>query len=129
MSRIPNDLLYTPSHEWLRMEGETAVAGITHFAQEQLGDLTFVELPAPGDLLTAGKEMGSVESVKAASEIYAPISGTVVAVNTDLENQPGLVNEDPYGRGWMVRIDPAGIPAGLLTAGAYKALVEAGGDS
>ena len=125
---IPRDLFYTKSHEWARVEEEEAVIGITQFAQEQLGDLTFVELPAPGDVLEAGQEMGTVESVKAASELYAPASGTVSEVNDRLDSEPGLVNEDPYGDGWMLRLTLDGEPEGLLTPAEYKDLVEAGGD-
>ncbi len=121
---IPDTLLYTSSHEWLRLEGDSAVVGITHFAQEQLGDLTFVELPAVGTALRQGQEMGTVESVKAASEIYAPASGTVSAVNSALEDNPGLVNQDPYGEGWLVKLDLDGAPDNLLSAAQYQELVE-----
>lgn len=123
---IPKDLLYTKSHEWVRVEGGEAVVGITHFAQEQLGDLTFVELPAPGDTVEAGKEMGSVESVKAASELYAPVSGEVATVNEDLSSAPELVNQDPYGKGWMIRVKLAGEPEGLLSADEYAQVATAG---
>jgi len=123
---IPKDLLYSKSHEWTRLEGDEVVIGITHFAQEQLGDLTFVELPAVGDQLEAGKEMGSVESVKAASELYAPVSGQVVAVNEELDSAPELVNEDAYGKGWMIRLKISGEPQGLMDADAYAKVVEAG---
>jgi len=123
---IPKDLLYSKSHEWTRLEGDEIVIGITHFAQEQLGDLTFVELPAVGDQLEAGKEMGSVESVKAASELYAPVSGQVVAVNEELDSAPELVNEDAYGKGWMIRLKISGEPQGLMDADAYAKVVEAG---
>ncbi|MDD4952075.1 MAG: glycine cleavage system protein GcvH [Desulfovibrionaceae bacterium] len=118
----PNDLLYTKTHEWARVEGETATMGVTWFAQEQLGDLTFVELPEIGRSVTPGEEIGSVESVKAASEIYSPVAGEVIEVNQDLENAPELVNQDPYGRGWMVRIRLSARPEGLLEASAYAAL-------
>lgn len=118
----PNDLLYTKTHEWARVEGETATMGVTWFAQEQLGDLTFVELPEIGRSVTPGEEIGSVESVKAASEIYSPVAGEVIKVNQDLENAPELVNQDPYGRGWMVRIRLSARPEGLLEASAYAAL-------
>ncbi|MBN2139466.1 MAG: glycine cleavage system protein GcvH [Desulfovibrionaceae bacterium] len=118
----PNDLLYTKTHEWARVEGETATMGVTWFAQEQLGDLTFVELPEIGRSVTPGEEIGSVESVKAASEIYSPLAGEVIKVNQDLENAPELVNQDPYGRGWMVRIRLSARPEGLLEASAYAAL-------
>jgi glycine cleavage system H protein len=121
---IPKDLLYTKSHEWIRVEDGEAVVGITHFAQEQLGDLTYVELPEVGQELAAGDEMGSVESVKAASEIYSPVSGEVVAVNEELDANPGVVNEDPYTEGWMVRIKLSGAPEGLMDAGEYQRVVD-----
>lgn len=122
---IPEDLKYTESHEWLRIENGTATMGITHFAQEQLGDLTFVELPEVGAFFEAGQEMGTVESVKAASEIYAPVTGEVIAVNEDLEDAPEKVNEDPYGNGWMVRFKIDGEPEGLLSAEEYANIVTA----
>ncbi len=125
MSHIPEELSYTKTHEWVRTNGGEVLVGITDFAQEQLGDLTFVELPEVGDVLDAGFEMGSVESVKAASELYSPVSGEVVAVNELLESEPGLVNEDPYGDGWMVRIKMSTEPEGLLSADDYQALTEA----
>ncbi|MCA1945749.1 MAG: glycine cleavage system protein GcvH [Desulfovibrio sp.] len=123
---IPDDLLYTKTHEWVRMEDDEAVVGITHFAQSQLGDLTFVELPKVGDTVTAGEEMGSVESVKAASEIYSPVDGEVVAVNEELADTPEAINEDPYGEGWMVRVRvTGGQPSdGLLTPEEYAELLE-----
>lgn len=121
----PNELLYASSHEWVKIDGDTATVGITLFAQEQLGDLTFVELPRPGDTATAGKEIGSVESVKAASEIYAPVSGEVTEINTALESTPELVNQDPFGAGWMFRIRLTGAVPALLDAAAYTALCEA----
>lgn len=123
---IPKELLYTKSHEWARIEGGEAVIGITHFAQEQLGDLTFVELPAVGDTVQAGAEMGSVESVKAASELYAPVSGEVVAVNEELASAPELVNQDPYGKGWMIRVKLADKPQGLIGADEYAQVAQAG---
>lgn len=116
---IPSDLLYTPSHEWAKLDGDTAVLGITHFAQEQLGDITFVDLPAVGATLTQGEEMGSIESVKAASELYSPVSGSVLEVNAALEASPELVNQDPYGAGWMLKVRLSGKPEGLLDAKAY----------
>lgn len=121
---FPEDILYAKSHEWALIEGDVATVGITQFAQEQLGDMTFVELPEVGDTFEAGAEMGSVESVKAASEIYAPVTGEVVAVNEALADAPELVNDDPYGEGWMVKIKMAGEPEGLLDASEYEALVE-----
>lgn len=119
---IPKELKYTESHEWVRIEGDEAVVGITHFAQEQLGDLTYVEVPEVGDEFEAGDEMGSVESVKAASEIYAPVSGEIVAVNEALEDAPESVNQDPYGEGWMVRFKLSSEPEDLLSADEYEEL-------
>ena len=116
---IPNDLKYAKSHEWAKVEGDVATVGITHFAQEQLGDLTYVELPKVGATLAAGTEMGSVESVKAASELYSPVSGTVVEVNAALEGAPEAVNQDPYGAGWMLKVKLSAAPEGLLDATAY----------
>ena len=115
----PTDLKYAKSHEWAKIEGDVATVGITHFAQEQLGDLTFVDLPKVGATLTAGSEMGSVESVKAASELYSPVSGTVTAVNEALEGAPEAVNQDPYVAGWMIKVKLSAAPAGLLDADAY----------
>jgi len=119
---IPKDLLYTRTHEWTRIENGTAVVGITHFAQEQLGDLTYVELPEAGATVTAGQEMGSVESVKAASELYAPVSGEVLEVNAELASSPELINQEPYGAGWMLKVKLSAEPAGLLSAGEYEEL-------
>ena len=116
---IPNDLKYAKSHEWAKIEGDVATVGITHFAQEQLGDLTFVDLPKVGASLTAGSEMGSVESVKAASELYSPVSGQVIEVNAALENAPEAVNQDPYAAGWMLKVKLSSAPADLLDAAAY----------
>ncbi|MBI9078990.1 MAG: glycine cleavage system protein GcvH [Pseudodesulfovibrio sp.] len=121
---IPKDLLYAKSHEWCMVEGEIATVGITQFAQEQLGDLTFIELPEVGDTFEAGSEMGSVESVKAASEIYAPVTGEVVEVNTELEDAPENVNEEPYGSGWMLKFKIKGAPEGLLNAEGYTAVID-----
>ncbi len=123
---IPDDLLYAKTHEWVSLKDDsTAQIGITHFAQEQLGDLTFVELPAEGDSIEAGQEMGAVESVKAASELYAPVSGKVTAVNSVLEDNPGLANEDPYGEGWMIEVQLSAPAEGLLSPAQYAELVEA----
>ena len=116
---IPDNLLYRESHEWVRIEGKEAVIGITHHAQEQLGDVTYVDLPAVGAQLTAGKEFGSIESVKAASDLYSPVSGTVTAVNEALEGVPEFVNKSPYDDGWMLRVKLAADPAGLLKAAEY----------
>jgi glycine cleavage system H protein len=103
---IPNDLKYTSDHEWLRDEGAVVVVGVTAHAQEQLGDVVFVDLPAVGATVKQGSSFGTVESVKAVNDLYAPVSGTVVAINEQLANEAVLVNQDPYGKGWMIKIKP-----------------------
>ena len=117
---------YTKDHEYVRVEGDTAVVGITDYAQEQLGDVVFVELPEVGRTVTKGGEAAVVESVKAASEIYAPVSGEVVAVNNDLEAAPGTVNDDPSGKGWFLKLklkDPAELD-GLMSQEQYQEFVK-----
>lgn len=124
MSSTPSELRYAASHEWVRIEDAMATVGISDFAQESLGDVVFVELPEVGREAEAGAEIGVVESVKAAADIYSPIAGTVVEVNAALEDAPELVNEDPYGKGWFFRLRPLdGVAdaAGLLDADAYAA--------
>ncbi|MYL85046.1 glycine cleavage system protein GcvH [Desulfovibrio aerotolerans] len=121
---MQQDLLYSKTHEWARIENEIAVVGITDFAQEQLGDITFVELPAVGDTVEAGREMGSVESVKAASELYSPVSGEVIEVNDELEAAPEKVNADPFGEGWLIRVRLTEEPVGLLSPEAYEELAK-----
>ena len=118
---IPNDLLYTAEHEWVRFKDNRVTVGITDFAQSQLGDVVFVELPVEGIELTKENTFGVVESVKTVSDIYAPVSGKVVAVNKDLESQPELVNSDPYGKGWMVEIEflNSNLEQNLLNAKQY----------
>ena len=126
MSNIPKDLKYTKSHEWLKPEADGTVrVGITHHAQDLMGDMVYVELPQTGAKVTAGKECGVVESVKAASDVYAPISGEIVEANTVLSDAPETVNKDCYGAGWMFRMRPANKADldGLLDAKAYEALV------
>jgi glycine cleavage system H protein len=128
---IPTDLRYTADHEWLKLEDGRARVGITAFAQEQLGDVVYVDVPRAGSSVRAGKPFGVVESVKAVSDLYSPITGTVAEANTRLVDEPELVNQDPYGEGWMLVIDladPAELDA-LLDAAAYTALTaeEAGG--
>jgi glycine cleavage system H protein len=117
---------YTRDHEYIRVEGDSAVVGITDYAQSQLGDVVFVQLPEPGRRLEKGKEAAVVESVKAASEIFAPVSGEVVAVNQALSDSPGTVNADPTGDGWFIRIriSDASELAGLMDEDAYRAYVE-----
>ncbi|AKU08423.1 MULTISPECIES: glycine cleavage system protein GcvH [Haloferax] len=107
MFEIPDDRKYLESHEWTTTEGDAVKIGISDFAQDELGDVVFVELPAEGDELAAGEEFGVVESIKAVSDLYAPISGTVTAVNEELFDAPELLNDDPYGDGWMLEVEPA----------------------
>jgi glycine cleavage system H protein len=120
-------LKYTQDHEWLRLDGDIATIGITPFAQKQLGDLVFVELPSVGASLDKGAVAATVESVKAASEVYAPVGGEVVAVNDKLTAEPGLVNAEPTGEGWLFRlkVKDAGEAGGLLDEAAYQALTAA----
>jgi glycine cleavage system H protein len=119
---VPEGLLYTKEHEWLKVSGNTAVAGITHYAQESLGDLVFVELPAVGALLKQHKEFAVVESVKAASEVYAPVSGEVLAVNEELSSSPEFINQSPYEQGWIakVRIDDESELEDMMDAEEYQ---------
>ena len=122
----PDDLHYTREHEWIRTTGETLRVGVTDFAQDALGDIVFVTLPEVGAQIAAGEPCGEVESTKSVSDIYAPVSGTVVARNESLDAAPELVNSDPYGEGWMMDIrpdDPASVD-GLLDAAAYEAGLE-----
>ena len=124
----PSDLRYTRDHEWIKVEGEEATVGITQYAAEQLGDIVFVELPDAGRDLEVAKPFGVVESVKAVSDLYAPISGAVTSTNDALAKEPELVNSDPYGAGWMIKLtiaDPTQIDD-LLDGSAYDDLVAAG---
>jgi glycine cleavage system H protein len=118
--------LYTKSHEWLTVDGKTVTVGITDFAQSQLGDVVFLELPAPGRKLAARDSFGVVESVKAASDLYSPVAGRIAAVNDKLTAHPELVNTDPYGEGWILKLEVSGeLPSDLLDEAAYKKVVEA----
>ncbi|ATB26699.1 glycine cleavage system protein GcvH [Melittangium boletus] len=118
---IPENLKYTKEHEWARQEGKVLVVGITEHAQRQLGDVVYVELPKVGAVLDAESPFGTVESVKAVSELFMPVSGKVVKVNEELTESPELVNEDPYGDGWLIQVEPSDSKqvAGLLDAAAY----------
>ncbi len=125
---VPTDLRYTKDHEWVRVAGDVATIGITKFAADQLGDIVFVELPAVGTALEQFATFGVVESVKAVSDLFAPVSGTVTETNEALASRPELVNSDPYGAGWMLRVriaDPAQVDA-LLDAAGYDALIAEG---
>ena len=124
----PDTYRYSKEHEWVRVEAEEAVLGITDFAQDELGDVVFVELPEIGDSFEADEEMGTIESVKAVAEIYTPVSGEIVGFNSAIDDSPELVNSDPHGNGWLVRIrmsEPDQI-GGLMSATEYLALI--GGD-
>jgi len=123
---VPDDLRYTKEHEWVRVEGSLARVGITDYAQDALGDVVYVDLPAVGASVAAHQPLGEVESTKSVSDVYSPLAGTVVDRNPAIEDRPELVNEQPYGDGWLVVIepsDPAAVDA-LLDAAAYRALVE-----
>ena len=125
----PEDLKYSEEHEWLRMEGDTAVIGITHFAQDSLGDVVFVELPEVGADVEQFEKMGEIESVKAVSDLYSPVGGRVVEVNESLNDSPEFVNDSPYEEGWMIKVevsDGSEIDK-LMSASEYDALVEAEG--
>jgi glycine cleavage system H protein len=123
---IPNELRYTAEHEWVAVSGATASVGITDYAQQALGDVVYVSVPAPGTRVTAGEPCGEVESTKSVSDIFSPVDGEVSEVNTDLDDDPALVNSDPYGAGWLMKIqldDPDNEP-GLLTADEYADLTK-----
>jgi glycine cleavage system H protein len=120
---VPEDLQYTKSHEWVRTEGDTATIGITDHAQEELGDVVFVELPEQGAAIEAGDSFGSVESVKAVSDLYSPVGGEVVEVNSSLEDAPEKINDDPYGEGWIVKLRTSE-EAALLSPEEYEKVVE-----
>lgn len=122
---FPSNLRYTKDHEWVLLEGNTATIGITEFAQRELGDIVFVDIPTQGKQIAAEEVFGTVEAVKTVSDLFMPVAGTVLEVNSELEGSPELVNEDPYGDGWMVKVtvnNPADVAA-LLDAAAYEALI------
>jgi len=123
---FPDDCHYTESDEWIRIDGSSARVGITDYAQSELSDIVFVELPEPGAQLAAGQQLGVVESVKAVSNMFSPVSGEVESINVALEENPEWVNEDPYGQGWMVSIAPEDLEAvdGLMSADQYRKYVE-----
>jgi glycine cleavage system H protein len=131
---IPADLHYTPEHEWISVEGSVATVGITEYAAQQLGDVVYVSLPSVGSAVTGGEPCGEVESVKSVSDLYSPVDGEVTEVNTELEDDPSLVNAEPYAAGWMFRVqlaqdgggDPA-LPPDLLSAAEYQELTKSAG--
>ena len=122
---IPSDLRYHKEHEWVRLNGKQATVGISHFAQDALGDIVFLDLPKVGAVVTAGQQIGEVESTKTTSTIYVPVSGTVSKINTDLKDHPEVLNSDPYGKGWIAVIDLSnpGEVDQLLTAAQYEAFL------
>ncbi len=122
---VPKDLLYSEQHEWIRAEDGTAIVGITDYAQKELGDIVFVELPAVGEQLTQAEPFGTVEAVKAVSEIYAPVSGEVMEINEKLDGTPQIINSEPYGEGWMIKIklDNEKELEDLLSAEEYRQLI------
>jgi glycine cleavage system H protein len=127
MANIPDDLHYSKDHEWVRVEGNTAVVGITDYAQDSLGDVVYVELPKAGDEFAANESFGSVESVKAVSEVFSPVSGVISGTNEALADEPEKVNQDPYGQGWMIRVEMSnpGEVDSLLTAAEYEDFTKA----
>ena len=121
---IPDDLKYARSHEWIKDEGDSVVVGISHYAQDQLGEVVYVELPEVGTAFNVGDELGTLESVKAVSEFLAPVAGEVLEVNTRLEDEPNLVNDDSYGDGWLVKISGSAESEELLDAAGYEEFLE-----
>lgn len=122
---FPTNIRYTDEHEWIRLEGETAYVGITDYAQEQLGDIVFVDIATEGETLEKGEVFGTIEVVKTVSDLFLPIGGEVLEVNPALEEHPELVNEDPYGKGWLIKLKPSDVSEmdGLLDAEAYKKII------
>ena len=123
----PEDLKYTKEHEWARLEGNLVRVGITHYAQDSLGDIVYVDLPGPGTQVSAGQAFGEVESTKSVSDIYSPVTGSITERNARLEESPEIANQDPYGEGWMVVIEPTNVSEleGLLRAADYQAFIAA----
>lgn len=122
---IPEELKYTSEHEWVRVEGDVAYVGITDYAQEQLGDIVFVDIPSVGETLEANDVFGTIEVVKTVSDLFLPIAGEILEQNEELESNPELVNNDPYGKGWIIKIRPNNLADvdGLLDAAGYKAIL------
>jgi glycine cleavage system H protein len=123
MSLVPDGLKYTKDHEWAKLEGAVATVGVTDHAQRELGDIVFVELPKVGAAVKAGQSFGTIEAVKTVAELYAPVTGTIEAVNTALSADAGVINQDPYGNGWIIKVKVSGAQDGLMEPAAYKALI------
>lgn len=124
MTDVPGDRQYTKDHEWALKQDGRIVVGITHYAQDQLGDVVFVGLPEAGSEVTAGEPLGEVESTKSVSDVYSPVTGKVLEKNVEVEQTPELINTDPYGGGWLVSIEPAGDVPGMLSAEEYQAFIQ-----
>lgn len=120
---IPSELKYTKDHEWVKVEGETAIIGITDYAQGELGDIVFVDIDTEGDELEFGDVFGTIEAVKTVSDLFMPVSGEVIEINEKLEDEPDLVNSDPYGDGWIIKVKVSDLSEELLDAEAYKELI------
>ncbi len=123
MSLVPDGLKYTKDHEWAKIEGDTAVIGVTDHAQRELGDIVFVELPKVGAKVAAGQSFGTIEAVKTVAELYSPVDGTVAEVNGALSGDAGVINQDPYGNGWIIKVKTDKPADGLLGPAEYKALI------
>lgn len=122
---FPETLLYTKDHEWVRVEGDTAYVGITDFAQKELGDIVYVDISTVGKTVNEHEVFGTVEAVKTVSDLFMPVTGEVLAVNAKLDGSPELVNNDPYGDGWMIKVKLSGDAAGLMSSAEYKTLINA----
>ena len=123
MSLVPDGLKYTKDHEWAKFEGAVATVGVTDHAQRELGDIVFVELPKVGAVVKSGQSFGTIEAVKTVAELYAPASGTIAEVNTALSADAGVINQDPYNTGWIIKVKVAGAQEAMMDAAAYKALI------
>jgi glycine cleavage system H protein len=123
MSLVPNELQYTKDHEWARIQSDVATIGVTDHAQRELGDIVFVELPKVGQKVTAGETFGTIEAVKTVAELYAPVTGTVTEINTALAQDAGVINQDPYAKGWIIKVKMQDAPTDLLDAAGYQALI------
>lgn len=124
MTDVPADRQYSKDHEWAQEQSGRIVVGITHYAQDQLGDVVFVSLPEPGTEVKAEEPLGDLESTKSVSDVYSPVTGKILEKNGEVEQNPELVNQDPYGAGWLVSIEPSEPPSGLMSADEYSALIE-----
>ncbi len=123
MSLVPSELQYTKDHEWARIQGDVATIGVTDHAQRELGDIVFVEMPKVGQTITAGESFGTIEAVKTVAELYAPVTGTVTEINEALAQDAGIINQEPYEKGWIIKVKISDAPTQLLDATGYQALI------